>query len=120
MQCHRPETARREYASIAPVGKSARHNAPLIKDGVKSSRVTEFEEKHEGVHHNEPYGHGRETHRRNSIAQWNHTSLHLGQALTCCTLSRASTSYGWETWCYNTANVLSRRSLMNMCPGACV
>src|SRR5437867_2115796 len=121
MQCHRPETARREYAGLARARKRARHNAPLIKDSVKSSRAhAEFEEKHASVYHNEPYGHGGETHGRDSIAQWKHTSLHSGKALSRCTLSRASTSYGWETWCYNTANVLSRRSLMNMCPGACV
>ena len=98
MQLHRPETTRREYAGLACARKRTWHNAPLIKDGVQSSRAhAEFEEKHERVDHNEPYGHGRETHGRNGIAQWKHTSLHSGQALFRCPLSRTSTSYGWET-----------------------
>src|SRR5262244_3542517 len=97
MQRHRPETTRREEAGMARASKCARHNPPLIKDGIKSSRThAEFKEKHEGVHHNDPYGHGGETYRRNSIAQWNHTGLHSGKALSGCTRSRTSTSYGWE------------------------
>ena len=63
-------------ASRTCAGKCARHNAPLIKDGVKSSRVAELEEKHASVHHDEPYGHGWETYGRNRITQWKHTSLH--------------------------------------------
>jgi len=90
---HKQTQARRTCA-----GKSAWHNTPMIKEGIKSSRVAEFEEKHDSVHHDEPYGHGGKTHGRDSIAQWNHTSLHSGQALSRCTLSRVSTSYGWETW----------------------
>src|SRR5215510_3821476 len=54
MQWHRPKTARCKDAGMARAGKGARHNAPLIKDGVKPSRVAEFEEKHQGVHHDEP------------------------------------------------------------------
>ena len=77
---------------MARAGKRTRHYAPLIKDGVKSSRAhAEFEEKHESIRHDEPDGHGGETYGRNRIAQWNHTSLYSGQALCRCTLSRAST-----------------------------
>jgi hypothetical protein len=71
---------------MACASKRTRHYAPLIKDGVKSSRAhTEFEEKRESIYHNEPDGYGRETHGRDSIAQWNHTSLHSGKALSRCT-----------------------------------
>src|SRR5215510_1249061 len=51
-------------ASRACAGKSARHNTPLIKEGIKSSRIAELEEKHEGIHHDEPDGHGGKTHGR--------------------------------------------------------
>src|SRR5262245_15970970 len=72
------EAARNAYAGRTCARKCARHNAPLIKDSVRSSRVAEFEEKHERVGHNEPYGHSGKTHGRDSITQWNHTSLHSG------------------------------------------
>ena len=82
-------------ASRTCAGKCARHNAPLIKDGVKSSRVAELEEKHASVHHDEPYGHGGETHGRNRITQWKHTSLHLGKALSRCTLTQPGEHLVW-------------------------
>src|SRR5713101_6992828 len=113
LQWHRPETARREQTSMACAGKRAGHNAPLIKDRVESTRArAEFVQKHDGVHHDEPYGHGGKTHGRNGVAQRKHTSLNLCKALSRWAPSRVSTSYGWEASGYNTANVLSRRSLM--------